>query len=318
MTNESRKGYKTFRLQVDDVKGRGTPTTKYIQLADLRFYGPPPPLLHGEVFTWQGPSNGPWPLSFLSTPALKIKDDFSAMVWVRATSRSPDWVRIVGKGGSGSRNYALWVKADGITYGNFAYGKIQGGSVRSPTAIPLGKWTHLCMRYRRGTANEIYMDGKLMKSVAVSNNDPNMSDEPITIGDVGSGWGGYRTQWRGEIARVRVFNRALDAEEIESAARAPPPPPLKCTGKVELFQHNLNGKVLRVGVGRYDYHAVVRAIGNDQASSIRVPPGCIAEVYEHNFSGRKSVFSAGTYDYAAYTKKAKDNDASSMVVKDAR
>lgn len=33
------KAYKSFRLQVDDVKGRGGPTSKCIQLADLRFYG---------------------------------------------------------------------------------------------------------------------------------------------------------------------------------------------------------------------------------------------------------------------------------------
>ena len=90
-----------------------------------------------------------------------------------------------------------------------------------------------------------------------------------------------------------------------------------CTGEVELFEHNLKGKVLRVGVGRYDSHVVSRSIGNDKASSIRVPPGCVAEVYEHEFTGRKSVFSAGTYDYAAYTKMSKNDDASSMIVKDA-
>ena len=89
-----------------------------------------------------------------------------------------------------------------------------------------------------------------------------------------------------------------------------------CTGKVELFKDDLKGGAL-FGVGRYDNDDIKYIIGNDKASSIRVPPGCVAEVYEHEFTGSKSVFGAGTYDTAAYTKKARNDDASSLVVKSA-
>ena len=65
--------------------------------------------IEGEIFSWKGPSSGPWPLRFPSTPDLKICGDFSASAWVHTSSRAADWARMRGKRGH--------VLRDGDVYG---------------------------------------------------------------------------------------------------------------------------------------------------------------------------------------------------------
>merc|ERR1712216_877583 len=72
--------------------------------------------------------------------------------------------------------------------------------------------------------------------------------------------------------------------------------------------------------GNFKYRAMIaKGAKNDDASSIKVPPGCKAIVYQHgDFTGWRAEFPAGNYPFRKFIAKgAKNDDASSLKVIDA-
>lgn len=147
--------------------------------------------------------------------ALRINGDLTLAAWVRAT--------VAGLNGT---NYVVG-KTNDVDTAGYRLG-IQGGQasmgVARPTMVGLyargGQvqplvWTHLAGVYRSGQRLEAYIDGKLVDTTAV--NVPNAlrddNAEP-RIGARGDGANGFD----GEIDDVRVYDRALSAQEIAALA----------------------------------------------------------------------------------------------------
>merc|ERR1712216_799726 len=109
--------------------------------------------------------------------------------------------------------------------------------------------------------------------------------------------------------------KAQKASWKEKAEKSKP----KCTGKVDVYQHNFSGWKASFKKGTYNM-AQFKAHGakNDDASSVVVPSGCKAELYEHDkHKGWKVTVGPGKYDLGSLMKKGFKNDKmSSIKVKD--
>lgn len=71
-------------------------------------------------------------------------------------------------------------------------------------------WKHVAA-VREGRAMKLYVDGQLAASNEAETNPLDVSsDVPLEIGF------GPQSHWHGKIREVRLYNRALDADEIES------------------------------------------------------------------------------------------------------
>jgi hypothetical protein len=148
--------------------------------------------------------------SSISVPSV----DFTAAAWFNwTTNPSPSYSGIHGGGFS----WELRVFADG-RFGATFYQSI-GPDVFTDIVSPLsyndGTWHHAAAVLRSGLV-ELYVDGVLVAQDATK---PIASVRPSTITEIGR----VASNFVGSIDEVRVFSRALTADEI--AALAPPPPP---------------------------------------------------------------------------------------------
>lgn len=146
----------------------------------------------------------------IMAPAISVPSmDFTGAAWFNwTTNPSPYYSGIQGGGNS----WELRVQADG-RFAIIFYQAIApdvGTSAVSPLAYNDGMWHHAAGVLRSGLA-ELYVDGVL---VAKDTTDPIKSVRPSTstvVGYVASGF-------VGGIDEVRIFTRALSAEEIAALA----------------------------------------------------------------------------------------------------
>mmetsp|Transcript_38619 Transcript_38619/g.75985 ORF Transcript_38619/g.75985 Transcript_38619/m.75985 type:complete len:1819 (+) Transcript_38619:53-5509(+) len=124
-----------------------------------------------------------------------------------------------------------------------------------------------------------------------------------------------------DFLKAGARNDHASSIKVENSRPKPTPRPKRqdfgsCQDSVTLFQHSgFKGWAAHFHVGSFDHSAFTKAgAKNDQASSIKVPKGCIAVVYEHgHFQGWKATFNAGTYDYREFLKAGARNDHVSAI-----
>ncbi|MFJ7128946.1 LamG-like jellyroll fold domain-containing protein [Streptomyces sp. NPDC098101] len=128
-------------------------------------------------------------------------------------------------------NYATVVSQDGrrqenpfyLQYGQgaFAFSTPGGNRARYATTPELGRWYHL-VGVRDTVRNEIrlYVDGALVATAAPGPAD--VSTGPLAVGR--ARWGGGNVDfWNGAVDQVRVFDKALSAEEVTALHTAEKP-----------------------------------------------------------------------------------------------
>jgi len=82
-------------------------------------------------------------------------------------------------------------------------------------AVPLNTWTHLALTFDGGN-ERLYVNGTLVRTAAVSGA-MESAYGALRIGG-NAVWGEY---FRGLIDEVRIYNRALDASEIQTDMSQP-------------------------------------------------------------------------------------------------
>lgn len=205
--------------------GSGTSTN---DLPPLKFSNP-------SCFTLDGTTGI---VSIPDNPALRITGDLTIAFWKRKTALNKDWVRVLGKGNGGQRNYGVWEFPEGENRLKFQMYNQNGGSVLdldTPAAIPLNTWAHVTIVISVNSA-AFYINGALVAN-AQRTGEPGTSADPLTFGHAG-----YHGFFAGQLDDVRIYSRALSTSEVVYLAGgngAPAPPTALASksaapGKVEL------------------------------------------------------------------------------------
>ena len=149
---------------------------------------------------------------------LRLTGDFSVACWMYKEAEASDWVRLVGKGASGPRNYGLWQERgnnDRILW----QVKVGGTffNLYSSTHTSLNTWYHVAGTLS-GNTMTIYVNG-VPEGTLLFSGTPQTSNDPVTIGYSPN----YHTYWNGKIDDVQIFSGALTAAEVLSLAQIPAP-----------------------------------------------------------------------------------------------
>jgi hypothetical protein len=165
---------------------------------------------------------------------LRVAGDITVAFWMCQRAAAKDYVRVVGKGDKKYRNYGLWLPRGG---GGPMLFQQYGGSgrsvleIKSKTAIETSQWYHIA-GVVSGSRAHVYVNGRLDASGSRSGG-AGTSSAPLTMGCAG-----YHGYFPGLLDDVRVYKRALSAEEIKAlfegraagAVARPPGPTRGLTG----------------------------------------------------------------------------------------
>ncbi|MEM3092934.1 MAG: phospholipase D-like domain-containing protein, partial [Candidatus Nitrosocaldus sp.] len=167
--------------------------------------------------------------NFVSIPdsqELRLQQQFSVSAWFRTTMNNNSQVAIiVNKGGFQSdtpgtpqQNYGIWIT--GSNQG--VRGKVEAGFedangrdyfVTSPNTYNDGQWHYAVVTYD-GSTLRLYVDGQQVSSLNTNGAAPATDTMPLTIGKNSSTNSRY---FIGDIDEVRIYNRALTAQEVNDA-----------------------------------------------------------------------------------------------------
>jgi hypothetical protein len=114
------------------------------------------------------------------------------------------------------------LKNSGNGMWNFAVSSsagVQGGASATGVAFVVGKWVHLVGTFSQPNS-KIYVDGVLAGQSSSDNFALNYSTRPVFIGRSGecngAGEGNWDAYFNGKIDDVRIYNRALSAQEVSN------------------------------------------------------------------------------------------------------
>ncbi|MEA1894260.1 MAG: LamG-like jellyroll fold domain-containing protein [Euryarchaeota archaeon] len=146
--------------------------------------------------------------------SLDISDAITITAWTYWNSLGTNSVGVIGKAETPSQTG--W----GLGKGHWSGGKIGlypgglGDGFRAyPTSdIPTGQWVFYAGTFDE-TAVKIYMDGTLNNDVRVSGS-VSTNSQPVVVGRWYGNYDGY--YFNGIIDEIRIYNRALTADEIKS------------------------------------------------------------------------------------------------------
>ncbi len=158
---------------------------------------------------------------------------FTIEAWVRQWGRRP-WESIISKAESKKPNYGYLLYAgneEGETGPSAWIADKEGSqtSVEDEEELPEEAWSHLAVA-SDGEELRIYVDGELIATEAALT--PRITEAPLRIGGNESWW----EYFDGTIDEVRLYDRALDAGEIEEDRDIPiEPQPYQGQGPVAAY-----------------------------------------------------------------------------------
>ncbi len=144
---------------------------------------------------------------------------FSIAAWVRGPSTQPNGAGIVAKGtGAGGEQFALDAHIDQVATPAYRfYARNNAGTVvncTTPVALN-GRWQHVVAVFD-GAAGVIqcYVNGQLVSSLAGPTSLLSNTHE-LSIGNRQSGTGPYNFPFTGAIDDVRLYNHALNSNDVQ-------------------------------------------------------------------------------------------------------
>jgi hypothetical protein len=160
--------------------------------------------------------------------SLDLKSAMTLEAWVKPKTLGSTWRTVVIKEQPKQLGYALYAHAGSTGPSGNVYATGGDRYVQSGTLLPTGTWTHLAVTYD-GRALRLFRNGAQIASRTTAGSIATSSGA-LRIGgnDV---WGEW---FSGEIDDVRVYDRALTAEEIQGDLKTPvgggtTPPPADTT-----------------------------------------------------------------------------------------
>ncbi|MEO0705021.1 MAG: NF038122 family metalloprotease [Cyanobacteria bacterium J06649_5] len=141
---------------------------------------------------------------------LDITQTLTLATWVNADAFE-NWTGLIIKGTS-NVSYALELGSDGKLIFDTNYGNLAGasgqGTFYSSSGLTINQWHHVAVTYD-GNNVQFYIDGQLDSSTAASITLGTSNEELVIGADLAGG-----SHFNGDLDDVRVYNRALSAEEL--------------------------------------------------------------------------------------------------------
>jgi len=145
-----------------------------------------------------------------------ITDAFTVAAWINIRAVASDWCTVVAKGDSAWR-----ISTNGSTQGmhfGFEDGSRGWQAANSASELPLNEWHYVCGTYDIQNGGRIYIDG-VLDGTNSDTGGITLSTYNVYIGENAQATGRF---WDGLIDSVRVYDKALTAEEIKLAMRGDP------------------------------------------------------------------------------------------------
>ncbi|MBI3857746.1 MAG: hypothetical protein HY293_18855, partial [Planctomycetes bacterium] len=139
---------------------------------------------------------------------LRLTGDLTLSIWVKRTAESGDWVCILGRGTAAQRNFGIWLEAGTRKYMYQQYGGADI-NVFGQKLIEQGKWIHLAVTIESDNVRVFY-NGEL----DAESKRPGRSFGGA--GALGIGQAMAHTGLNGAVDDVRIYSRALSADEIRA------------------------------------------------------------------------------------------------------
>lgn len=143
--------------------------------------------------------------------ALNITGNITIETWIKISSNTSDWSRIIGRGDATNRTYGLWI--GNPTFQNRILWQIYGTgtlpNLQSSTTLSLNTWYHIAVTRSTGGDAKMYINGVLDCSSTGNTGTPHSTTFPTKIG-----YGDAHVYFPGTIDEVRIWNVVRSATEI--------------------------------------------------------------------------------------------------------
>jgi hypothetical protein len=176
---------------------------------------------------FQRPEETKEPVTIPHTPVFNATDEVTVSCWLRSDGPSDTWQTLVGKYVSDIvRNYGLYLgreKGELCFSASFERGTFRHNDFNSGVSMFDGKtsassvepWRHIAATYSKHDAEVcFYVDGKSVKRQAFDGGDLKTNTAPITIANGFILTEGKAKKIRASVRDIRIWNRALTAQEI--------------------------------------------------------------------------------------------------------
>ncbi len=160
----------------------------------------------GQALDFKGNSSNGDSVKVNHSASLNITGPITISAWIKPRSITGSWMRIVEKG-SYATSYYFGTKdlsQDGL---EFWYGGTQI-AVTASGILKLNQWQHVAVSYS-SAGTDIYLNGANVKH-STTTATPSGNNSQLYIG-----WGESNPCFDGAIDEVRIYNRALEPEEIK-------------------------------------------------------------------------------------------------------
>ena len=151
--------------------------------------------------------------------SLDLTSGLTLSAWVNPTVSNGSWRTVLLKERTGGMSYALYGSTDTAQSGGYIATPLES-SAKSVAALPAGAWTHLATTFD-GSTLRMFVNGVQVSSRAVS------GSVVVGTGALRIGGNAVWSEWfSGLLDEVRVYNRALGTNELQTDMAAP----VTCTG----------------------------------------------------------------------------------------
>merc|ERR1719253_702809 len=144
----------------------------------------------------------------------RITGSYTIQIDAKPTRRTRDWASIFGKGGSGPRNYGLWIASNGTPLAQ-TYGPA-GSNAHGSKAVPLNKWSTFTMVYKKHQYIALYMNGKRISKTTSRSGHPRTDNQPLTIVKAS-----FHTGFIGQLKNAKIWKSALNDGQVKKSYRKP-------------------------------------------------------------------------------------------------
>ncbi len=172
-----------------------------------------------------------------------MPEQFTLDAWVKPVAlRTTSWDSIISHGASGNDphmgccldSYWLGFYMEKPTFHTAHVGVSGDQRLSGPDPVTLNAWHHIAGSFD-GTTKKLYLDGNLVASSVIESAIA-YEDVPVLIGEDTNNGGPAGIRFRGLIDEVEIYNRALEASEIQAIYLA------GSAGKCKVIQVNIDIK----------------------------------------------------------------------------